>query len=130
MAKRIISLLISIILVFPAFPAFAQSPTENADRLNALGLFRGTDSGYALENSATRIHALIMLIRLLGEEDEALAYKGECPFTDITVPTYRLYAGYAHFKGYTSGTGNNTKGNHRAVKGTYVSFRLHGCHQP
>ncbi|MBQ6795428.1 MAG: phosphodiester glycosidase family protein [Clostridia bacterium] len=108
MTKKFFALLISIILVFSALPSFAETSTKNADRLNTLGLFRGTDSGYALEGSATRIHALIMLIRLLGEEDEALAYKGECPFTDITADTYKLYAGYAYSKGYTSGTGNNT----------------------
>lgn len=108
MLKRIVSLLISILIAFSATGVIAASSESNADRLNTLGLFRGTDSGYALEGSATRIHALIMLIRLLGEEEAALSYKGECPFTDITVDTYKLYAGYAYSKGYTSGTGNNT----------------------
>ena len=108
MLKRFLSLFISIIIVFSATGAFARSSESNADRLNSLGLFRGTDTGYALQNSATRIHALIMLIRLLGEEDAALAYTGKCPFTDITAASYQLYAGYAYSKGYTSGTGANT----------------------
>lgn len=108
MTKRLLSLFIILVLVLSAFPAAAQNSNTNADRLNSLGLFRGTDSGYALENTATRIHALIMLIRLLGEEDAALSYTGECPFTDITADTYKLYAGYAFSKGYTSGTGDKT----------------------
>ncbi len=108
MLKRIISLLISIVITFSAIGVVATSSLPNADRLNTLGLFRGTDSGYALENTATRIHALIMLIRLLGEEGDALSYTGDCPFTDITVDTYKLYAGYAFSKGYTSGTGATT----------------------
>lgn len=118
MSKKLLALFISIILVFTSLSTFAQASHTNADRLNTLGLFRGTDTGYALENSATRIHALIMLIRLLGEENAALSYTGECPFKDIAEPTYQLYAGYAYSKGYTSGTGANT-----FTPDTTVSFK-------
>lgn len=107
MFKKLSALLVALVLVFSAsVPVYAQD--TNADRLNALGLFRGTESGYALDNTATRIHALIMLIRLLGEEDEALTFTGDCPFTDIEPDLYRRYAGYAYSKGYTSGTGSFT----------------------
>ena len=51
------------------YPAMAAS-------LKTLTLFRGSDTGYGegfdLEKAPTRMEALIMLIRLLGEESEAL----------------------------------------------------------
>ncbi len=108
MCKKFFALLIATIFIFSTFTVFASDSVTNADRLNTLGLFRGTDSGYALEKTATRMHALIMLIRLLGEEDAALSYNGNCPFTDITADTYKCYAGYAYSKGYTSGTSDTT----------------------
>lgn len=68
------------------------------------GSFTGYGSGYDLENTPTRLQALIMFIRVLGEEDEALAYTGNCPFTDITPGTEAAcYVGYAYEKGYTNG---------------------------
>ena len=77
---------------------------SNADRLHDLGLFRGTGSGYALDKTATRMQGLIMLIRLLGEEDEALACTDPCPFTDVAVGDPSRYTAYAYAKGYTTGT--------------------------
>ena len=62
------------------YPAMASS-------LKTLGLFRGSDTAYGegfdLEKAPTRMEALIMLIRLLGEEKEALACTAPFPFTDI-----------------------------------------------
>ena len=77
---------------------------SNADRLHDLGLFRGTGSGYALDKTATRMQGLIMLIRLLGEEDEALACTDPCPFTDVAAGDPSRYTAYAYAKGYTTGT--------------------------
>ena len=68
---------------------------SNADRLHDLGLFRGTGSGYALDKTATRMQGLIMLIRLLGEEEEALSFTDPCPFTDVASGDPSRYAAYA-----------------------------------
>lgn len=80
-----------------------------ANVLNELGLFNGKGTNadgtpiYALDETATRIEGLVMLIRLLGEEGDALAYEGECPFTDV--PTWaERHAAYAYGKGYVNGT--------------------------
>ncbi len=58
-----------------------------AAALKQLNLFRGTLTGYGegydLELAPTRLQALIMFIRVLGEEDAALAWSGTTPFTDI-----------------------------------------------
>ena len=43
-----------------------------AQMLYDLGLFKGTDKGFALEKSMTRAEASVMLTRLLGAEKTAL----------------------------------------------------------
>ena len=47
------------------------------------GSLTGYGQGYDLEAAPTRLQALIMFIRVLGEEDAALAWSGTTPFTDI-----------------------------------------------
>ena len=80
-----------------------------AEALRALGLFRGTGSGDALDRAPTRHEALVMLLRLLGEEQAALAETGAYPFSDT--PVWKggsSYITYAYAKGYTTGSGKNT----------------------
>ncbi len=77
---------------------------EEAEQLSELGIFRGSDLGFELERVPTRQEALIMLIRLLGEEEEALAYTGTSPFTDLTGWLEgRNYIHYGAAMGYTNG---------------------------
>lgn len=75
---------------------------STAYALNTMGLFRGDSSGYSLERTATRTEGLVMFIRLLGEEDEALAFEGSHPFTDVDTWA-NGYVAYAYAKGYTKG---------------------------
>ena len=77
-----------------------------ADGLKALGLFKGSDtgygSGYDLEAKPTRIQALIMFLRLIGEEQAALSTTAACPFTDV--PAWcQPYVAYAYKQGLTKG---------------------------
>lgn len=79
-----------------------------AAALKRLDLFRGTTTGFGqgfdLERAPTRLQALIMFIRVLGEEDQALAWTGVTPFTDVAKGTEaEKYVGYAYEKGYTNG---------------------------
>jgi len=79
-----------------------------AAALKAMHLFQGSYTGYGqgfdLEAAPTRLQALIMFIRVLGEEEEALAWNGNCPFTDVQAGTNGAkYVGYAYEKGYTNG---------------------------
>ncbi|MFI3115384.1 MAG: S-layer homology domain-containing protein [Clostridia bacterium] len=73
-----------------------------ADGLRNLGLLQGTNYGYQLARPATRVEALIMFVRLIGEEAEALAYTGSHPFTDVASWS-DSYVAYAYNKGYTNG---------------------------
>ena len=79
-----------------------------AAALKEMNLFKGSFTGYGegfdLELAPTRLQALIMFIRVLGEEDEALAWTGTQPFKDIHAGTQAFqYVGYAYEKGYTNG---------------------------
>lgn len=79
-----------------------------ASALKTLHLFKGSFTGYGegfdLEVAPTRLQALIMFIRVLGEEEEALAWEGKIPFHDIAKGSQaEKYVGYAYSKGYTNG---------------------------
>lgn len=77
---------------------------DEANRLNAIGLFRGSNRGYELSRRPTRQEALIMLIRLLGEESAALGYTGRSTFTDLTGwPDGIKYVAYGQHMQYTNG---------------------------
>ncbi len=87
-------------------PSTATDYPAIASALKSLGLFRGSDTGYGggfdLEKAPTRMEALIMLLRLLGEEDAALSCTAAHPFADV--PAWaNAYAAYAYEKGYTNG---------------------------
>lgn len=79
-----------------------------AAALKQLNLFRGSTTGYGqgfdLERAPSRLQAIIMFIRVLGEEEQALAWSGSMPFTDVAKGTEaERYVGYAYEKGYTNG---------------------------
>ena len=68
------------------------------------GSYTGYGSGYDLEVAPTRLQALIMFIRVLGEENAALAYTGSVPYSDVSAGSNAAkYVGYACEKGYTNG---------------------------
>ncbi len=118
---------------------YQLSPSAETDynalaaALHEMGLFLGTDtpygSGYDLESAPTRIQGLVLFLRLLGEEQAALAYTGSVTFADV--PDWALpYAAYAYDKGYTKGQGID--GQWRVIFGSedpltardYVTFLL------
>ncbi len=76
--------------------------TSLADALKKLKLFYGSDVGYELERAPSRLESLVMLIRLLGKEKEALAYTGSHPFTDVPNWASR-YVAYAYKQGIAGG---------------------------
>ena len=99
-----------------------------ADALKQLGLFRGSDvgygNGYELERQTNRLEALVLFIRVLGEEEEALAYTGTHPFKDV--PAWgNSYVAYAYHKGYTDGYGGGKFGTYDPVSAVmYAEFLL------
>lgn len=133
--KRSIALILSIVMLLSVsitIRGAGHTPqhTEEAKILYKLGLFKGIGSNadgtpiFSLEQKATRIQGLVMLIRLLGKEAEALAYTGKCPFTDVPDWAER-YAAYAYDNGITNGTGGNTFSSDAPLLGkAYVTFVL------
>jgi len=101
-----------------------------AGALKTLHLFKGSFTGYGqgydLEVAPTRLQALIMFIRVLGEEDAALAWSGSTPFTDIAAGTQAAqYVGYAYEKGYTNGfTATTFRPAQTITAQQYVEFML------
>ena len=105
-------------------PSYTAQYTMYADALNDLGLFSGSTNGYNLERSSTRTEGLVMLLRLLGEENRALNYKGSHPFTDVPSWADR-YVAYAYEKGYTSGVSENLFGSQKTLTlNDYMTFLL------
>ena len=100
-----------------------------AAALKAMHLFYGSATGYGqgfdLEVVPTRLQALIMFIRVLGEESEALAWNGICPFTDVQPGTNGAkYVGYAYEKGYTNGYGAEFRPSNPVNARQYTEFLL------
>jgi len=100
--------------------------TDKADVLKELGLFLGSGTGYDLEREPTRQEALIMLIRMLGEEKAAASYGGGSPFKDLSGwEGGKNYIGYGAARGYTSGTTPTTFSQYEtAGLNTYLTFLL------
>ena len=92
-----------------AWGGYQAQYTRCADGLYQLGLFKGTGTGYELERAPSRQEALVMLIRLLGEEQKALACTAKTPFTDPPVWADGMkYISYGYSMGYTNGTSKTT----------------------
>ena len=84
--------------------AYSPLHSARADALRTAGLFVGTNAGYELDRPPTRQEALIMLIRLLGEESTALKHVGTTTYKDLTGwADGQKYIVYAHNMGYTNG---------------------------
>ena len=101
-----------------------------AQALDRMGLFQGTGTGYRLEYTASRAQGLVMFLRILGLEDEALAYSGSCPFSDVPADHWaRQYVAYAYAQGLTTGTSASAFSPDRPITlqhyGTFLLRALH-----
>ncbi|MBQ3378271.1 MAG: S-layer homology domain-containing protein [Clostridia bacterium] len=111
MKKRIICVFVCVVILLGmmstgALAAQARDTSFEAGlavSLKSLGLFRGvSDSDFDLERAPTRTEALVMLIRTLGRESEALDCTYSHPFTDVPSWADR-YVAYGYENGLTNG---------------------------
>lgn len=129
MRRRVLSFLLCAILCVSLFPAAAAArdfSTEEslAAQLKQLGLFKGvSESSFELDRAPTRIEALVMLIRVLGREQEALNGDWTHPFTDVPAWADK-YVGYAYRNGLANGIGGGKFGNGNASAAQYLTFVL------
>ena len=110
--KRLLSVFLSVLTLFMlSVPSLAADNAAYANALNKLGLFRGTNNGYELENEMTREQGVVMIIRLLGKEDEALNSEAVHPFTDTKNYSWvDPYLSYAFENGITNGVSETAFG--------------------
>ena len=114
---------------------YALSPSTSgpdyfaiARALRELGLFLGTGSGigegFDLHAAPTRGEGIVMFIRILGEEDDALACAYSHPFTDVPGWLDR-YVAWAWHRGYTNGVSPTLFGAAQAITAAeYEEFLL------
>lgn len=98
-----------------------------ATALNTLGLFQGmADGSFALGGETTRVQGLVMFLRLMGQEDDALANTSPSPFEDIPEDHWaKPYVVYAFEKGLTNGTGEKTFSPNQPVTAQhYLTFLM------
>ena len=134
MKKKLSFLFFTVLLVCALMPSAlaANDATEAAETLYELGLFRGTGTNpdgtpiFALEQTPTRNQAVIMLVRLLGKEQEALSGTWDLPFTDVPAgSTAYPYIGYAYANGLTNGTSATTYSGANPIRANqYITFVL------
>ena len=101
-----------------------------AKQLEQLGLMKGagrnTDgsTNFALDRAPTRVEAVVLLIRLLGKEEEANAFDpAKCPFSDA--PNWaREELAYAYETGLANGVGGGKFGTGNATPQQFLTFVL------
>ncbi len=92
--------------------------------LKELGIFKGvSEAEFELDRAPSRVEAIVMLIRVLGKENEALTGKWQHPFTDV--PEWaEAYVGYAYSNGLTKGESELLFGTGDANAPMYLTFVL------
>ena len=113
--KRFLTVFFTALLLTAALcvTASASDYDDAAQDLSAIGMFRGTASGFELDRAPKRSEAAIMLVRLYGAEEEAkVAYDAgqiSHPFTDVSDFT-SPYVAWLYNKGITKGATATTFG--------------------
>ena len=133
MKKRILSCILVLALAISLMPsAFAATDdaTSAAQALYEMGLFLGTGNDangnpiFDLDRTPNRNAAVIMLVRLLGKEQEAKAGTWNIPFSDVS-EQMNPYVGYAYNNGLTAGVSTTAYGGTAAITASqYLTFVL------
>lgn len=129
--KRALAALLSVVLAATLLtvPALAErdfSVEEGlAEELRELGLFKGvSETDFDLGRAPTRGEALVLLVRFMGEEKNALAGAWEHPFKDVR-DWEDKYVGYAYSAGLTKGVSDDEfAGSDTISCATYLTFML------
>ena len=133
MKKRVLCMILTLVMIFtlvPSVAAASKEATKAAEALYELGLFKGTGTNpdgtpiFDLDKTPTRNQAIIMLVRLLGKEEEAKAGTWKIPFTDVS-DSMKPYIGYAYANGLTNGfTATTYCGTNPIKANQYITFVL------
>lgn len=94
--KSLIICFLCITNLIAVCPVLAEENQHYAEALKKLGIFSGTHNGFELERIPNRAEALVMMIRLIGKEQEALSSSYPNPFSDTGWEEPYVSYGYAH----------------------------------
>lgn len=119
LSNRLLALVICVVFCISFCPVKTMAAENNSDisfeeslavGLKHLGLFEGiSDTDFGLKSAPTRADAVVMLIRMLGKENEVLSGSFKNPFTDV--PSWASpYVAYAYENGLTKGISDNLFG--------------------
>ena len=120
----ILTLLMCLTMLTPVYAADTTGAETKAAALKELGLFKGvSDTNFDLNRAPTRTESMVMLIRVLGKEAEALNGSDTHPFTDV--PSWAdKYVGYAYQNGLTKGVSATEFGAGDTSSDMYLTFVL------
>ncbi len=120
----VLALAISLTMAAPIYAATTTGAETKALALKKLGLFKGvSDTEFDLDRAPSRIETIVMLIRVLGQESEALKGNWSHPFSDVA-PWADKYIGYAYEKGLTKGISKTEFGTGIASSDIFLTFML------
>ncbi len=98
---------------------------DTANLLSDIHIFVGSDKGYELGRSATRVEALVLLIRMLGKEDEALELSNQASVFSDTPQWAIGYVNYAYEHALTKGIGDGQFGaNQEVTLQAFLTFMM------
>ncbi len=122
------AIILSVILLIGIYVTAASETNEYtpyAEKLNELNLFLGTEKGFELERAPSRLEGLVLLIRFLGREEDALQFsQKKHAFTDV--PDWgKNYVNYAYSMGLTNGISQSRFGSDLPIEAkAYLTFIL------
>ncbi|MCF8018785.1 MAG: hypothetical protein K9L62_05185 [Vallitaleaceae bacterium] len=98
---------------------------EYADKLSEVGMFNGSDKGFELDREPTRLEGLVMMMRMLGIEEEAQNFdKKVVDFEDVPAWGER-YVQYAYKLNITKGVSKEKFGSSSEMdKKSYLTLML------
>ncbi len=98
---------------------------EYADKLSEVGMFNGSEKGFELDREPTRLEGLVMMMRMLGIEEEAQNYDEKVvDFEDVPAWGER-YVQYAYKLNITKGVSKEKFGSSSDMdKKSYLTLML------
>lgn len=118
--KKSLSLLVAIAMVFSMFATVvsaAEVPNKPAgEYLNELGVIKGNGTDLKEDQTWKRQDIVVLLSRLLGQEEAAASTETTHEFTDVTNTFYDSYISWAAEEGLVQGKGNGKFGYNDELK--------------
>lgn len=109
--KKYLSAILVLVLAFAMIPQVSADAKNAGTTLKEMGIIKGNSDGDLMQDKAiSRKDSVVILVRLMGAEEQAASFDGEA-FTDVPKQSYyHSYIAYAKSKGWVHGTGDGKFG--------------------